>query len=200
VMTPSSVAAKILRGHRRVLVLGGDGVAEPLSAAGIEIVRPPCIDCDAVYVGWHRDVAWPDLESVIRAAADGVPIYASSIATYFATRAGRAIGMSGAIVAMVRGVTGKRARLVGKPSRAALHAAAERLRVPASAIAVVGDDLALEIAMARSGGAAAVAVKTGLADEAAIGRLPESAAPHLVLQSVQDLLPLLDELIGSDHS
>ncbi|MGA2127778.1 MAG: HAD hydrolase-like protein, partial [Xanthobacteraceae bacterium] len=136
----------------------------------------------------------------IRAAATGVPIYASSIATYFATRAGPAIGMSGAIVAMIRGVTGKRARLVGKPSRAALRAAAERLRVPASAIAVVGDDLALEIAMARAGGAAAVAVRTGLADAAAIGRLPESAAPHLVLQSVQDLLPLLDELIGSDHS
>ena len=49
VLTPASSAVSVLvrRGHRRVLVLGGEGLAGPLRAAGLEVVP-------AVGEKWNR--------------------------------------------------------------------------------------------------------------------------------------------------
>ncbi len=205
-MTPASSAVEMFakRGYRRVMVLGGDGLTEPLLAAGIEVVPPveaaadtrPSAEpggVDAVFVGWFREFTMSHLEAACAAVWAGAELYSASETPFFATAGGRALGTSRAISAMIRSVTGCRLTITGKPSPDARRAAAARLGVPASRIAVVGDDPLLEVPMAHRGRALAIAVQTGLAGDDAYDHLPPARRPHLHLHGIDELLALCRE-------
>ena len=195
-MTPASSAVVMFtrRGYKRVMVLGGDGLAGPLRAAGIEVVPPvEPTGADAVLVGWFREFTMPHLEAACAAVWSGAALYSASETPFFAAAGGRALGTSRAISAMIRSITGCRLTVTGKPSLDALRAAAARLGVPARDLVVVGDDPLLEVPMAHRGHALAVAVQTGLAGPDAYDRLPPAKRPHLHLRGVSELLTLCRE-------
>ena len=93
---------------------------------------------------------------------------------------------------MLTAMTGKRARVLGKPSRVALDAALGVMGLPrkaASQIVVVGDDPALEMRMANNAGALAVGMATGLLRDPA--GLPPRDQPAVLLQSLEPMLGAL---------
>lgn len=194
-LTPASVAADFFRRRRmrRVLVLGVEGVWRPLADAGLDVVVAPAHadDADAVLVGWHPGFTLADVDAACRALWRGAALYSVSTAPFFATRDGRTVGVSAAITAALRAVTGKRAMVLGKPSAQALACASGRLGVKPEQMAIVGDDPALENAMAHRGGALSVAVHTGLGSAADFARLPAHERPHLSLAGVDKLLELI---------
>jgi ribonucleotide monophosphatase NagD (HAD superfamily) len=181
------------RGYQRIMVLGGPGLTEPLREAGIEVV-PPSVAAighvDAVFAGWFREFTMDHLEAACHAVWAGAALYSASETPFFATAGGRALGTSRAISAMIRSITGCGLTITGKPSLDALRAAAARLGVPASRLAVVGDDPLLEVPMAHRGRALAIAVGTGLGAADAYDHLPAPRRPHLHLRGVDELLSL----------
>jgi 4-nitrophenyl phosphatase len=195
VLTPTSSAVDVFlrRGHRRVMVLGGKGITEPLEAAGIETVPPlRGTTADAVMAGWFRqELTFDALEAACEAVFGGARFYSASQSLFFATAEGRQLGTSRAISAVVRDITGCRVTVVGKPSLQALRAAARSLGLPAAELAVVGDDPELEVPMAHKGGALAVAVHTGIGHVGSFTDLPEEVRPHLDLSDVGVLADLL---------
>jgi len=196
-MTPASSAAVMFtrRGHQRVMLLGGDGLAAPLREAGISVVSPSdaADRVDAVFVGWFPEFTMPALEAAVHAVEGGATLYSASETPFFATAQGRAMGTSRAISAMIRSLTGCRLTVTGKPSLEALRAAAARLGVPPASLAVVGDDPLLEVPMAHRGKALAIAVDTGLGGPDAYDHLPAHRRPHLRLRGVDELLSLVSE-------
>jgi HAD superfamily hydrolase (TIGR01450 family) len=198
VMTPASSAVTVLtrRGHRRVLVLGGEGLAGPLQEHGLEVVRPAegrQRQADAVLVGWYPEFTMAALEAACHAVWDGAALYSCSQSLFFATAQGRAIGTSRAISAMIKDLTGCRVHLVGKPSLDALRTAAGRLGLRPPELAVVGDDPELEVPMAHRGRALAVAVASGLAAADSFDHLPPHRRPHLHLRGVDELLSICQQ-------
>jgi NagD protein len=194
-MTPASSAVRVFRrrSYQRVMVLGGPGLAEPLEDAGIEVVAPgPGVtDADAVLAGWYPEFTMAALEAACDAVWAGAELYSCSETPFFATAGGRALGTSRAISAMIRSLTGCSLQVVGKPSLTALRSAADWLGVRPAQLAVVGDDPQLEVPMAHRGRSLAIAVGTGLGDEAAYDDLPASRRPHLRVRGVDELLTLL---------
>jgi 4-nitrophenyl phosphatase len=130
-MTPSTSAAIwfVKQGISRVRVLGNDGVGAPLKAAGIEVIGPSekATGVEAVYTGWFREFTFPDLEAACESIWDGAILTTASHVPFFATATGRAIGASFAVNVMITALTGKRAKVLGKPSRIAFDAAARAL-------------------------------------------------------------------------
>jgi NagD protein len=202
VFTPASSAVDVClrRGHTRVMVLGGDGLARPLRDAGIEAVPATRhTKVDAVLVGWFREVTFDHLEAACEAVWTGARLYSASQSLYFATAEGKVIGTSRAISVMIHDLTGQRIEIVGKPSLFALRAVADRLRVRTSELAVIGDDPELEVPMAHRGGALAIAVNTGIGHADSFNRMDNGKRPHLILNGVDALLDLVRELdIGSE--
>jgi len=190
IMTPASVAADYFAGRnmRRLMVLGTSGVTAPLEAAGLEAVSPRDRPAkpDAMLIGWCPDFTYPDLEIVCRAVWAGTPLFATSLAPYFAGKNGRNIGISGAVAAMITHTTGEPATLLGKPSVLGVEMASRRMGLSPAEIAVVGDDPKLEMTMARRAGARAIGVTTGIATLADFMALPEEARAHEVLASLGD--------------
>ena len=202
-MTPASSAVVMFtkRRYRRVMVLGGEGLAGPLRAAGIEVLPPveTPSGVDAVFVGWFPEFTMPALEAACHAVWAGAALFSASQTPFFAAANGRALGTSRAITAMIRSLTGCRLTVAGKPSLDALRAAATRLGVRPSDIAVVGDDPLLEVPMAHRGRALAIAVDTGLGDATAYDHLPETRRPHLRLRGVDELLEICQKLNSSSE-
>ena len=81
--------------------------------------------------------------------------------------------------------------MVGKPSRAAVRTIVERLGVPSSELAVIGDDLALDIALGRLGGSRTILVRSGISASVDIEGVPERRRPDAVVDGVADLLDRL---------
>ena len=195
-LTPVSVALDLFkrRGYKRLLVLGGEGVWKPLVEAGFDVVRAPerADDADAVLIGWYPGFVLADLDAACRAVWAGAAFYTVSKAAYLASREGRTLGVSGALSAAIRSVTGKSAIVVGKPSAQALACASARLGgVKPAQMAIVGDDISLENAMAIRGGAFSVGVHTGLSSAEDFAALPTQSRPHLSLTGVDRLLEML---------
>jgi HAD superfamily hydrolase (TIGR01450 family) len=201
VLTPSAVAAEYFarRRFQRVMVLGGEGVSAPLEAAGIRVIRPAKTTerrelgtarepVDAVFVGWYREFSIDDLEAACQAVLQGARLFTGSLAPYFATAHGKALGTSRAICAMISSLSGKRAKVLGKPSLEALRCAGRRLSIDPGELAVVGDDPALEVPMAHRGGSLAIAVHTGVGSITAFAALPPTLQPHLSLAGVSELM------------
>jgi 4-nitrophenyl phosphatase len=194
VITPATSAVEVFarQGHRRVLVLGNEGLIHPLWAAGVGVVAPTGRPtADAVLVGWYPEFTMAALESACHAVWNGAALYSCSQSVFFATAGGRALGTSRAISAMIMSLTGCDVEVVGKPSLHALRCAADRLGVSMPELAVVGDDPELEVPMAHRGDSLAIAVSTGIGGDESFAALPEESRPHLRLEGVDDLLSLL---------
>lgn len=192
--TPNSVAARVFaaRGHARVMVLGTPGVREALEELGTATCAPGDTGADAVYVGWHPECGMSDIHAACGAVMGGAAFYTASDVPFFATQSGPAFGYSCAISGAIARVTGKEPEVTGKPSLHALDFVAQQLGVAREAVAVVGDDPRVEIEMARLGGALGVGVTTGTTSREAWAAQPEPYAPHHVIDSLKDLLPLLE--------
>ena len=193
-MTPSTSAAQwfLKQGIGKVRVLGLDGVAQPLVAAGIEAVGPTAEaeGVEAVYTGWFKEFTFPALEAACQDLWAGARLTTASNVPFFATATGRAIGSSFAINAMLKAMTGKQARVLGKPSVDAFRVAMQAMGLPRTAAAkmvVVGDDPALEMRMAVSAGAYGVGMTTGLMKRNNVRSLAAAEKPHALLESLEGL-------------
>jgi 4-nitrophenyl phosphatase len=198
-LTPSSIAAELMVRHnvRRALILGSPGVGHALRASGVETVHtgePGDSEVQAVYVGWYPECTMKAIETACHAIWAGAKLYAASDIPFFATKQGRTIGYSHAIIGAIRRVTRAPMVLTGKPSLHALRFVARKLRLPCGAIGVVGDDPAVEIAMARRGGARAFAVTTGVTPAQVWAQQTGNRRPDRVLGALGDLLAYAPEL------
>lgn len=192
-LTPSSVAADLMTraGVRRALVLGSSGVGQALRDVGIETVQvgvPGEREVQAVYVGWHPECTMKDIEAACHAIWAGAKLYVASDVPFFATKQGRSMGYSHAIVGAIRRVTRAPMILTGKPSMHALRFVARRLKLRCGDLGVVGDDPAVEVLMARRGGAKSFAVTTGVTAPEEWERQTGLRRPERVLGRLGDLL------------
>jgi HAD superfamily hydrolase (TIGR01450 family) len=192
-ITPSSVTAEHMsqRGIRRVLVLGTRGVGHSLVEAGIETTytgEPRASDVEAVYVGWHPDCGMKDIDAACNAIWAGAKLYTASDVPFFATRQGRTIGYTYAIIGAIRRLTKAPVTLTGKPSLHALRFVARRLGLTLKDIGIVGDDPLVETLMARRGGATSFAVTTGTTSLAEWQQQPAARRPHYVLRDLREVL------------
>ncbi|PHP67930.1 haloacid dehalogenase [Zhengella mangrovi] len=190
ILTPAAVAAHELksRGFGRVMVMGAEGTRVPISDAGIEVVLPQedAAGVEAIMLGWCREFTNKDVEAICSLIWDkNVPVFAASVAPFFASSKGRMLGISGAVAAMIEYTTGARATVFGKPSTNGLAMITDLTGVAPQEMVVVGDDPGLEIRMAREAGALAVGVTTGLNDTAAFNAVAESHRAQVVLPGLE---------------
>jgi HAD superfamily hydrolase (TIGR01450 family) len=194
-LTPPVVAVEYICRHhpgQAVLAFGTEGVLEPVRQAGIPLASlEDAQDAGVVLIGADLDFTYAKLEAACRAVWAGAPLLVTSMAPFFASRRGRMPSPSGAIAAGIQHVTGVEPRVVGKPSPLAMEVLAELFETTPQRMAVIGDDLQLEIRMARDAGAFSVLVLSGSTPESDLERCPPAHQPHLVVPVVGDLLALI---------
>ena len=156
--TAATLAERLAPGSR-VLVVGGDGLREPLRAHGLEPVGSAEDEPVAVVQGWSPDLTWALLAEGAVAIRRGCTWVATNRDATLPSPRGPLPG-NGAMVAAVAMATGAAPEVIGKPGRALFDAAVRR--AGAQRPLVVGDRLDTDIAGANAAGLASLLVLTGV--------------------------------------
>jgi HAD superfamily hydrolase (TIGR01450 family) len=175
--------------HHPVHVFGSYAVQGHMTGAGIRLSEGE--DAGAVFVAHLGNVSLDEVERAARAVSRGAPLFTGSYVRGYAGATGIIFSRNSMITAAIAKVTGARPRVLGKPSRAAVAVLRERLGVPTSEIAVIGDDLGMDVALGRMGGSRTVLVRSGISGAIDLDGVPERQRPDAVVDGVVDLLGLL---------
>ena len=157
VISSSDAAAAMIAAGESVLVLGGAGITEAITARGAQLVDPNADagvgasleGVDAVVVGLDRRFDYQRLSAASAALRSGARFIATNEDPALPTPTGPMPG-AGSIVAAVASASGRAPVVAGKPHRAIVAVIYERLGSefdPARAL-VVGDRLSTDGALA----------------------------------------------------
>jgi 4-nitrophenyl phosphatase len=191
VVTSSDAAAqtlaKALPHASRVFVVGEDGVVEALRDAGFTVITDPedRRQVSAVVGGIDRAFTYTKL---LRAAAHvrmGVPFYGTNADATFPTPDGLVPG-AGSILAAIATAAEVTPTVTGKPAAFMFQLAAQRMKLAAREIVVVGDRLETDIAGGHAFGARTALVLSGVSTRAQAARWrPE---PDLIAENLGQLV------------
>ena len=130
-------------------------------------------------------------ERAARAIGRGAPLFTASFVRGYAGANGIIFSRGAMITAAIAKASSARPVVVGKPSKAAVEVMREQLGVRPEEIAVVGDDVRLDVALGHLGRSQTVLVRTGISAEVDLDAIPARSRPHLAVDSVADLLDRL---------
>ena len=172
----------------RVLPVTEPLVAEMLARRGFGITSDPAA-ADVVVVAFDRTFDFAKLNAAYRAVKlHGAALVATNPDPYCPTPDG-GLPDCAAMLAAIETASGCKAEAVlGKPSRYMARAALSRLGVPARDVALVGDRIATDIAMAKAEGMTAILVLTGASSRSDAER--EAIRPDFVIENLGELLAL----------
>ncbi|MGH2835306.1 MAG: HAD-IIA family hydrolase [Solirubrobacteraceae bacterium] len=189
VLTPvDSATSYLLRRHRgrRVQLFASPAVHEYMTAAGIEVTRGA--GAEVVFVAHQQQVDLDEVERAAGAIERGAPLLTSSFVRGYSGAGGMILSRGAMITAAIAKAGGRRPRVVGKPSRAAVAELRRRLGVPVREIVVIGDDASMDIALGKLGGARTILVRSGISAGVALDQLPSGQRPDVAINAVADLL------------
>lgn len=187
---------------RRLFVLGTPALRQEFAEAGFDLHEPigqpdPAeIEPDGVVVGFDTTLDYKRLCCAAWWIARGKPFLATHPDAVCPTDQPTVLPDCGAICKLLAHATGREPDAVlGKPSPQMLYGAMARVGVNPHEVAVVGDRLYTDVALAQAAGAVSVLVLTGETT-----RQQASAAirpPDLILENVLELAELLAGARGS---
>jgi len=191
-LTPvESAITYLLRYHRdhRVLLFATEVIRERIAEAGIQLARGE--EADVVFVAHVDEISLTSLDSAARAVSSGAPLLTGSYVRAYAGGDGVIFSRGAMVTAAIAKVSGARPKVLGKPSRAAVTELRTHFGFATEKLAVIGDDLGMDIALGRLGGSRTVLVRSGITGHSVLERLPERRRPHAVIDGVADLLDWL---------
>jgi NagD protein len=191
-LTPVESAISYLRRNHAgspALLFASASVRDRMAQAGIPLAEGE--EAGVVFVAHLDEVEMASLERAARAVVRGAPLFTGSYVPGYAGANGIIFSRGAMITAAISKVTGARPRVLGKPSRAAVAELRSRLGVPTREVAVIGDDLGMDIALGRMGGSRTVLVRSGISGAIDLERVPEARRPDAVIDGVSDLLERL---------
>jgi 5'-nucleotidase len=95
------------------------------------------------------------------------------------------------VTAAIAKVAGAEPVVVGKPSEVAVEEVGKRLGVPPAEIAVIGDDIDMDIGLGKLGGSRTILVRSGLSGAVDLEQVPAARRPDAVVDGVEEILAWL---------
>ena len=191
-LTPVDSAITYIRRRypdRPALLFASDVIRQRMAEAGIHEAEGE--DAEVVFVAHVDEADFKSMERAARAVERGAPLLTGSWARGYAGANGIIFSRGAMVTAAIAKVTGKRPKIVGKPSRAAVEEIRTRLDLPTEEIAVIGDDVGMDIALGRMGGSRTVLVRSGISGEIDLQGVAPQRRPDAAIAGVADLLDVL---------
>lgn len=177
---------------RSLYVLGTPALRGEFAENGFAVIEEGRTDPDAVVVGFDPTLDYKRLCEATYWIAKGRPFIATNGDAVCPTDLPTVLVDCGSVCKMIEHATGRGPDVVcGKPAPGMLAGVLRRHSLRADEVAVVGDRLYTDIAMAHAAGAVGVLVLTGETTRAQV----EAAAdrPDFVVENVMELADLLAE-------
>jgi NagD protein len=192
-LTPLRSVQAYLRMRRSggaVLAFATEAAREFMLDEGMRLAGPDGA-VETVFVAHVDAVDFELLERAARAVIAGARLLTASYAPAYAGASGPILSRGAMTTAAIAKASSTRPVIVGKPSKAAWRTVEERLRVPAQEIAMIGDDLTMDVRLGRMGGARTVLVASGTTGHLELEDIPATHRPDAIVGGVAELLDRL---------
>ena len=193
-LTPLNSVRFYLQAHNRdcsLLAFVNDSAKEYLEQAGVSLVGDDTSDIGAVFVAHSDAVDFAKLERAARALLNGDSAPDGQLRAVLRGPPRAYLQPRGNVDRCAGQGLRRRAVVVGKPSEAALAAVADRLGQSTEEIAVIGDDLTMDVALGLLGGSRTILVQCGISGGVELDQIPEEERPDAVVEGVAALLDWL---------
>lgn len=167
---------------KSIAVLGTPSLCRQLEEAGFAFSWDVP---EAVVVGFDTTLSYDRLCKAAYWISTGLPFIATHPDLVCPTDEATVLVDCGAICACLSAATGRKPVVLGKPDPAILLELCARHRVAAAQMAMVGDRLYTDVAMAQKAGVRAILVLSGEATEADAADYPQ--APDLIVADIGEL-------------
>ena len=176
---------------KRLFVLGTKEMRDELVGQGFETTSlDPDDEPDAVVVGFDSELQWKTLCCAAYWIDQQKPFIATNIDRVCPTKERTVMVDCGSICAAIESATGRKPDVVpGKPDPRMINGLMRRYGVDSSQVAMVGDRLYTDMAMARAADVLGILVLTGEATEAQVAQC--DSPPDLVLRDLREFEDLL---------
>lgn len=180
---------------RKLFLLGTPSMISQFEQAGFVSCTDSAQDVpDVIVASFDMTLRY---ERLCRAAwwiSQGIPYLATNPDRVCPTDQQTVLVDCGSICACLQSATGRIPdHTLGKPDPSMLDGIRRRLSLKAEEIAMVGDRLYTDIAMARNAGALGVLVLSGESTLSDVGNAPEASRPDLVVSNIAELGRLLED-------
>lgn len=165
-----------------VYLVGTAALRNELSSYGVNLSEN---DAAVVCVGFDRELNYEKLEKAVHFLLRGAAFVAANPDFVCPMPDDEVLPDCGSICALLTASTDRQPYYVGKPNPQMLNMLSERFSVPLRQIAVVGDRLYTDIAIAENAGAVSVCVLSGETKREMISSSP--VKPEYVFPSVAEL-------------
>lgn len=192
VLTPVCCALSYLEQNhagQTVMVFGSDSTKERMAREGISLTEDE--EAGAIFVTHVEQVDLDEAERAARAVMRGAPLLTANYGPGYWGSSGLIFSKGAMVTAAIAKVTEADPIVVGKPSEVAVQEVAARLGVPSEQVAVIGDDLEMDIALGQLGNSRTILVRSGLSGKIDLEAVPEERRPDAVIDGVEELLPWL---------
>lgn len=182
----------------RLMVIGEDGLHQPLIDKGFTIITTPFnkqqSPADFVICGLDRQLTWDKLAEASLHICAGAKFIASNADTTLPTERGPVLG-NGAIIAALEAATQTTAQVIGKPQAIMYQQAIKQLNTPPEQTVAIGDRLNTDILGAVNTGIRSIMVLTGISSKEDLKSIDYQ--PSLILAdlpAVTNILRVANEL------
>jgi NagD protein len=186
IYTPADSTIAHLRDHlplvKSIAVLGTPSLCQQFETAGFQLSWDAP---QAVIVGFDTTLTYDRLCRTAWWISRGLPFLATHPDLVCPTDEPTVLIDCGSITACLTAATGRQPLVLGKPDPAILLAVCSRHSISPSELAMVGDRIYTDMAMAHRAGAMAVLVLSGEATSADAAAMPEP--PDLILPHIGEL-------------
>ncbi len=173
-------------GDKTAYVLGEHGLTTALHDVGFVMTDA---DPEFVVLGETRGMSFEQATTAIRLILGGAR-FISTNPDVAGPGNGGVVPATGAFAAMITAATGRRPYVVGKPNPMMFRSALNQIGAHSESTGMIGDTMGTDIVAGMEAGLHTVLVLTGSTAGADLGSFPYR--PSRVLESVADLIPLLD--------
>jgi len=182
---------------RSLYVLGTAALRGEFAENGFTVIEEGRTEPDAVVVGFDPTLDYKRLCEATYWIAKGLPFIATNGDAVCPTDLPTVLVDCGSVCKAIEHAAGRGPDVVcGKPAAGMLAGVLKRHRLRAEEVAVVGDRLYTDIAMARGAGAVGVLVLTGETTRGQVEGAAEGERPDFVLENVMDLAEMLSTARG----
>jgi 5'-nucleotidase len=192
VLTPVCSAISYLGSHhegRPAMVFGSEEIRERMAREGVPLTGTD--EAEAVFVAHVPQADFDALEAAARAVIAGAPLLTANYGQGYWGADGIIFSRGAMVTAAIAKVSGVEPIVVGKPSEVAVQEASNRLGAPSAELAVIGDDIDMDIALGHLGGSRTILVRSGMSGTLDLDKVPEERRPDVVIDGVEEMLDWL---------